>query len=169
MDGLEFASSYALQYRLTRYTEQSGCFDHRHITGWCIFDKEGAQFVSYANLPRCARGELFTCDNALSQPAVKRRRCNTKDRGGLCNRNQFALRRLSGRREARDVAMPAQIADIIRRKALACPGSTILTIEDARDDGIGIVSGQASNQGDGVFIGAVVRGIGSGQADLKLA
>jgi hypothetical protein len=48
----------------------------------------------------------------------------------------------------------AQAADAIGRKRHSSGGGASLTIEDTGDDRIGIVSGQAAQELDGIFIGA---------------
>jgi hypothetical protein len=97
---------------------------------------------------------LLARDEAVVDPAMKRRRRDSQDRGGLSDVDEIALGGLSRRLEARDVPVRAQATDPIGRETEACGGPTALAIEDAGDHRVWIVHGQAAHQIDGVLVGA---------------
>ena len=82
------------------------------------------------------------------------RRSDAEDGRRRLDRHQLALGVRGARLEARDIPMPAQIADAARLEAMAiCRGSP-LAIEDAGDHGVGIMDRQSADERDRVLVGA---------------
>lgn len=80
------------------------------------------------------------------------RSVHAEDLSCFPDRDDFSARRLGGRLVSRDIAIPPKAADSIGGEAFPCGGLAFLTIQDARDDFIGIQHGQPSQQRDRVFI-----------------
>ena len=80
MHGVKFAALDTLQHRLTRDAESLGGFEHRHVIRWGLYEPR-TQFIGDANAPRRARRELFTSDEAVVEPAMKRAKGDAEDRG----------------------------------------------------------------------------------------
>ena len=64
------------------------------------------------------------------------------------------MRRIAERFEASDLPMPAQVADVVDVEALSGGRAATLPVEDAGDDRIRVVNGQAPHEFDGVIVGA---------------
>src|SRR5919106_480263 len=166
VDGGELAAFYPLQHRLSGHAETQPRFEHRQVAWGSLFDEARPQLVGHADAPGGAGRELFTDDDAGSEPAVQRRRRDAEDRGGLLDGEQFAVSALGERLAPGDVAVAAQTSDVQRREALPAGGAFALAIEDAGDDGIGVMRGETANEGEAVFVGSNARGTGA-QADMK--
>jgi len=80
--------------------------------------------------------------------------CNAKLRDYLLDVQQFAFRRVDCTFKARDVPLSGQTADEVGREAMTVGALAALTIEDAGDHRVGIMSGQPPHQRDRVLIRA---------------
>ena len=61
---------YTLQHGLTRDTQFHGCFQHGQILRRGLWRDAVPQFFGDADLPWRAGSDLFTGDEAFSQPAM---------------------------------------------------------------------------------------------------
>jgi uncharacterized protein (DUF433 family) len=87
----------------------------------------------------------------LIEPAMQGRWCKPESLGRAFDGHAVALRDLISGFKACDFPVRAQTADAIGGERHSSGGGASLAIEDAGDDRIRIVSGQASQQVDGVF------------------
>ena len=104
------------------------------------------QLIGDANLPRRARSDLLARDETVCQPAVNAGRVHVQDLRCLADRNQFPAGRLSRRLEARNIAIASQAADLVGGESFPGGGLAPLSIEDPRNDFVGIKSRQATKQ-----------------------
>ena len=167
VDGFELATLDTLQDSLSRHAEPQPGLEHRHEAGRRFLDKASPQLVGHANAPGRARGELLADDDPGGEPAVQRGRRYSEHLGRFLDRDQLAVRRRGRRDTARDAAIPAQAAHLVGGETLAARGASPLAIEDAGDDAIRVVRGEALNERKAVFIGAKARGIGAREGDVE--
>jgi hypothetical protein len=92
-----------------------------------------------------------------------------QDRGGLSDVDQITRGGLGRRFESRNLPVRAQAADPIGREAEAGRGSTTLAIENAGNDRVWIVHGQAAHQIDGLLVGANRWRLDVPQRDVEFA
>ncbi len=144
MDGLQLATLDTLHYRLARDAKGLGRVLHWEPTWRCLFNELGAELVGETDLPGRAGSELLAADEAVEEPTQQGRLGNAHDLGGASDRHDFTGWRRSRWLVARDVAIPAEAADHIGRKALVSGAAATLTIEDAGNDRVGIVIRQAA-------------------------
>ncbi len=85
---------------------------------------------------------------------MQRGRRHAEDRGGLHDGQQLAVGALGGRLAPGNAAVAAQAPDVERRKALPAGRAFALAIEDAGDDGVGVVRGEPANEREAVLIGS---------------
>src|SRR5215216_6509258 len=154
MDRFELATLYTLQDRLSRNAEPHGCFEHGKKAGRCFFEEPSPQLIGDTDAPGGAGSKLFAGDEAVAEPAMNSRWSETEDLCSPLDSGKFTRWCSSGRLEARDVAIATETTDLICGEALAVSGLATLTIENAGDDVVGVVSGQPSQQFDRVFVGA---------------
>src|SRR5712691_4028241 len=145
MDRLKFAALYTLQDRLARDAEPHGGFEHRQKARRCFFEEASTQLISDADAPRGARGQLFTGDEAVVEPAMNSRWSESENLCRLLDSGKLTRWCISGRLEARDVAIAAETTDLICGEALAVGGVATLTIENAGDDIVGVMGGQPTH------------------------
>src|SRR5206468_7400607 len=131
-----------------------GGFEHRYISLRSLLDEARTQVVGDADAPWGSRSELVCSDEAVIDPAKDRRRSDIEDLGGLLHANQFSQWRLRGRVEARNAPVSPQATDSIGSEAHAGGGGAPLPIENAGDDVIGVMDGEAANQSNGLLVGA---------------
>lgn len=165
VDGFELAALYTLQHGLAGHTEGVCRFLHGEPTRWCLVDEQGAQFAGHADAPRGARCELFAGNEAVGEPPVHGGRRNTEFAGGIGDRHQVAVGRVGRRLVAGDVPVVAQTVDAVAGEPFAGGGPAPLAVEDPGDGGVGVVDRQATEQGDGVLVGADREWVGAGQFD----
>ena len=137
--GFEFAALYTLQHGLSGNTEPQSCFEHRQILWRRLFDEARPQLVGHADVPRSTWRELLADDYPGDEPAVQCGRHHAEDLGGVLDGDEFAIGALSRRLTARDVAIAAQVADVSGAEALAAGRASALAIENAGDDGVGVM------------------------------
>ena len=132
MDGIQLAALYTLQHDLARDAEELGRVHHRDITLGGVFDEAIEEFFGDPDLPRRARGDLLTGDEAVVEPTVDRRGRDAEDVRGLSDVNQLTINSLGARVgvEARDVPVSTQIPDAVGREAVAVGGGLALPVED---------------------------------------
>jgi hypothetical protein len=111
--------------------------------------------------------ELLTGDEALVEPPMDRRGGDSEEARGLADRHQLSGRRLRPGLEARDPPVRAQAADPIGGEALAGGGLASLAVEDPRDDGVGIVAGEAAQHLDRRLVHADRRRPGTRQREIQ--
>src|SRR5713101_6872481 len=139
MNGFEFAALYTLQDRLTRYAESHGCFEHGEKARRCLFDEPSPQFIGDTDAPRGARSQLFASDEAVVEPTMNSRWSETEDLCRLLDGGKLTRWCISGGLEARNVAIAAQTADLIRSEAFPVSRLATLTIENTGNDIVGVV------------------------------
>src|SRR6266487_2938963 len=144
MDGLDLTTLYTVQDRLARNAEPHGCFEHRQKARRCFFDEASPQLIGDADAPGSTGGELLAGDKAVVEPAMNSRWSETEDLCSLLDSGKLTRWRLSGRSEARDVAIAAQTTDLICGEALAVGGPATLTVENAGDHIIRVERGEPS-------------------------
>jgi hypothetical protein len=132
-----------------------------------LFDEAPAQLVGHPDAPRRAWGELFADDDPGDQPAMQRGRCHAEDLGRLRDGDELAIGALGWWFTARDAAIAAQVTHVSRAEAVAARGASALAIEDAGDDGVGVMRGEALDEREAVFVGANPWRVGVRQADLE--
>src|SRR5437773_2890233 len=169
VDGSELAALATLQDRLPRHSEAQPRVEHRQIAWRSLFDEACPQLVGHANVPGGAGGWLFADDDPGGEPAMQRGRRHAENLGGLLDGQPLAVGALGGWLAPGNVAVAAQASDVERRKALPAGGAFALAIEDAGDDGVGAVRGEAAGEREAVFIGPNAGRIRAGQADLEFA
>jgi hypothetical protein len=64
--------------------------------------------------------------------------------------------------------MALEAAHVERREAVAACTASALAIEDAGDEGVGVVRGEPANEREAVFISAYAWWVGMRQTDLEL-
>ncbi len=84
----------------------------------------------------------------------------------LANRRQFPSKWLRRRLEARNVSIAAEAADLMSSKAFSGRRLSTLTIQDACDDIVGVMNGEATEQGEGIFFGAKATRLGARQGEI---
>ena len=151
---MDLATLDTLPHGLSGNAQQAHCLIHGEISAGSFFRDAFAQIIGETNLPRSARRELFAADNALVEPAMNRRRCNAELRCCLLDVQQFAFRRVDCRFETRDAPLSAQTADEVGREALTVSALAALTIEDACNHRVGVMSSQPPQQCGRVLVGA---------------
>jgi hypothetical protein len=76
-------------------------------------DNAGPQLLGDSNLPRRARSDLLTGDEAIGQPAVNRGSIHSQNLRRFADGNQLSVQGFGRRLEARDVAISPQTPDLI--------------------------------------------------------
>ena len=138
MDGVELAALYTLQHGLPRNAETLDGLAHRHVAGGRILDEARAEIGGDTDLPRCSGRDLFGGDKPIVDPAMDRRGGDAEELGGLLHSGELAL--LGTRPFASgDLPVRAQAADTVRGEPQASCSCASLAIEDAGDDGVGVV------------------------------
>ncbi|HKY39828.1 MAG TPA: reverse transcriptase domain-containing protein [Polyangiaceae bacterium] len=168
VDGVELATLYTLQDGLTADAQGERGFEHRNVTRRRLVDEARAQLIGDANAPRGAWCELLAGNEAVVEPAMHG---GGRDAENLCSTidgdDLAGLLRL-GRLEARNVPVNAQAAHSVGGEAHTLGGDLALAIEDAGDDGIGIVTSEAAHQFDGILVGTNRRRLGARQVHIEL-
>ncbi len=165
VDGFEFAALDTLQHGLAGHAEGVGGLEHGQPAGRGVVDEAVAQLVGEADAPRGAGGELFAGDEAVVDPAVHGGRGDAEDLGRFGHGDELAVGLLGGRLVAGDAPVVAEALDDGGGEALAGGAAPALAVQDAGDGGVGVVDGEPSQQGDGVFVGAVGGLVGAAQFD----
>jgi hypothetical protein len=96
------------------------------------------QLVGESDAPRTGCQPLAG-DNAIAEEAMDGRRNEAEFRGRLLDVHKLARRQVLLRHEARDLPARAQARYAVAVEAQAARRSTALPIEDAGDDGVGMV------------------------------
>ena len=166
--GVELAALDTLQHGLTRDAEMTHGIAHTQVAiGWLV-DEEAFQIVGQANLPGGSGRDLFAGDEAVIEPSMEGGRRHAEDSSGLADVDDVAFWRLFGRYEAWDFPIAAERTNGRDGEAQTCSGFSPLPIEDAGNDGIGIVDSEPADEVDRVLVGAHRRWPGARQADLEL-
>jgi RNA-directed DNA polymerase len=144
MDGFEFAALYTVQDGLARHAEKVHGFEHCDISFWRFFNKARAQLVGETNAPRRAGGDLLAGDKTVIKPTMQGGRCEAEFARGLVDGQAWTVYGLFGRLEARDFPVSAQAGDPVGGERQAGGGLAPLAVEDAGDDGVGIMGRQTA-------------------------
>src|SRR4029450_7019722 len=80
---------------------------------------------------------------------------------------EVTLGPLGGRLIARDATIASEAAHVERREAVAACTASALAIEDAGDEGVGVVRGEPANEREAVFVSAHAWWVGRGQPVLE--
>jgi hypothetical protein len=144
--GSELTALYTLQDGLARNAENTRGIDHGNVSLGGLSDKKRAQFLCHADAPRSARSELLAGDETVVEPAVHRRGSDAEKFCGSIDGRDLAVLFLWSGLETRDLPMRAQAADAIGGEAHTCSGGLALAIQDARDDGVGVVDRKTSHE-----------------------
>ena len=107
-------------------------------SGGAWVDDARSQFFGDADLPRRARSNLFTSDEAFRQPTMDRGSIHAQDLRGLGMVTTSPCGGSAGRLKTRDVTIAAQTADLIGGKAFPARRPSPLTIQDAGYHLVGI-------------------------------
>ena len=169
MNGFELAALYTLQHRLACDAEFHCGFEHGQELWRCFLNKARTQFVGYSNAPGCAWSNLFSGNKAIVNPSVNRGCRHTKDFGCVFESDKFSCWSLSRRLVARNVAITAQAANLIRSEAFAVSSFASLTIQNAGDDVVGVMGGKATKQGECIFVGANSMRLRMRQGEIELS
>ena len=139
MDGFELAAFYSLQHGLAGVPEGH----HRVADGFKAVagrgEEAGLEVRGQANAPGRAERDLFALDEAVIEVAVEGRGRHAERGGGLADVDEVAV---GGRRfglAGRDLPVLAEIADTIGVEAVAVGRAAALVVENAGDDGIGVM------------------------------
>jgi reverse transcriptase-like protein len=169
MHGVQLAALYTLQDRLARDAQKVGGFEHGDVAFGDVRDEACAQFIIESDAPGSAGRDLFAGDEAMVEPAVQGRGRDAQRVRGALDGHRLGRVRLLRRLEARDVPVRTQTAYPIGSKRQSGGGLATLPVEDAGDDGIRVVLGQATQQIDGVVGSANRGGMGARQGNLDFA
>src|SRR5919109_957464 len=164
VQGVEFAALDTLQHGLAGDAEGAHRVDDRDVSGWGVFDEQGAELIVDADPPGRAGGVLFAGDESVGQPAVDRGGRDLEDLGGAGDRQELAVGRVAGWLVARDLPVAAQAGDDLGGESLSGGRAAALAVEDSGDRGVVVVDGEPTHQRDGVVVGAD-RGLVSWQRD----
>jgi len=154
MESVDLATLDTLPHGLPGDAEQAHGLIHGEISVGSFLCDALAQIIGETNPPRSARRELLSSDDALVEPAMNRRGCNAERDRCLFDVQEFTFRRVGWTYETGDVPLPAQTADEVGGEAMTVGALAALTIEDAGDHRVGIMSGQPPHQRDRVLIRA---------------
>src|ERR1700733_1556878 len=146
MEGFDLAALDTLPHALAGNPEATHGLVHGEISPGGFLCDARAQIVGDANAPRGAWGELFSGDDAVVEPAMNGRGCHAERRRGLFDRQHLAFGRCRRRLVAGDVPVAAQIADMVGGETMTVGGPALLPIENAGNDGGGIMDGGAPYQ-----------------------
>src|SRR5579862_941138 len=80
MDSLDFAALDTLPHGLPGDTQPAHGLVHGEISLGSLFGDARAQIIGDTNAPRCARGELFSSDDAVVEPTMNGRSRDTERR-----------------------------------------------------------------------------------------
>src|ERR1700674_4582529 len=169
VNGFEFAALYTLQDSLPRDAEQVHGLEHFHVTLRRIVDEERTHLLGHPDAPRCTGRDLFAGDEAIVEPAMQRGRCDTEDLCRTVDRHALCIRGFRGRLEARYFPVRTQTADAIGSERQPSRRRTALTVENAGDERIRVMRGQATQQFDGVLRGTDRRWMRARQRHIDLA
>jgi hypothetical protein len=133
-----------------------------------LFDKARTKFLSDSDLPRCAGRDLFPADEALIQPAMNRGRIDAQNLRGFANRHHIARRGFRRRFIARNVAIAAQRAHLIRREPLAARRFASMAIENTGDHIIGVMNRQTTQQGNRILVGVQTARLHARQVEIDV-
>src|SRR6516164_1252687 len=154
VDSFKFAALDTLQHRLSGDAKRAHCFSHGQEALASVAVEAGLEVIGEANAPGGARGEPLARDEAVVEQAMDGRGRNAEQRRGLADGQQLACCVLGLRLEAWDPPVAAQIADTSCIETMTVSGPAPLTVENAGDDGVGIMDGKPAEERDGVLIGA---------------
>lgn len=140
--------------QFVRDAEQIHGLEHFHVALGRVFNKERTQFLRHADAPRRAGCDLFSGNKAIIELAMQGRGRKPESLRRTFDGHAVSVWRVLCGFKARDLPVRAQAADAIRGKRQTPGGGASLTIEDAGDDRIRIVCGQAAQQLDGIFLGS---------------
>jgi len=142
-DSGKLSALYPLHDGLTGDAEDPGGVDHRHVAFRRRCGETRPQCIINSDAPRRPRCDLLSGYESLAEPAVQGRRRDSERLPGVGNSHGLSFRRLGGGLEAGNFPMGPQAADAIGGERQAVGGLAPLAIEDAGDDGIGIMRGEA--------------------------
>ena len=167
MGGFELSALDTLQHGLTGDAERAHGLAHGQEAVVRLGVEARLELVGQANAPGSAGGVLLAGDDAVVEQPVKGRGGDAERDGGLPDGHEIAVgvRRFA---EGRDIPVPAQVADAVAVEAMAIGGRAALTVENAGDHGVGIVSGQPAQELDRVLAGADRGGPRPGQVEIDL-
>src|SRR4030095_4404839 len=94
MHGVKLPALYTLQDGLARDAEQVRGFEHRHVTFGRMLHEARAQFLGETDAPRRTRGDLFSGDEAIIEPAMQGRGRDAQCLRGALYRHALSLVRL---------------------------------------------------------------------------
>ena len=114
MHCLELAALDTLQHGLTGDPEHTHCFPHGQEVVARFALEMSDEGIGQTNAPWRARRQLLTAYDPVIEQAVESRRGNAKRSSSLPDGQQFAVGFFSSAREARDIPMVAQAADLAR-------------------------------------------------------
>ena len=144
VDRVEFATLYTLQHRLPGNAERLGGLLHHDIILRCFLDKLVAKIIGHATLPRRAGCDLLTGHKACVDPTVERGRRHAEEGRGLLNAQQFTCRGLRPWFEAWDLPMSPSISYEVGGEAQPPSCGPTLSVENAGDDVVRVVSRQTA-------------------------
>lgn len=141
---MELTGLDTVQNGLACDAEAFGGLDHRNVAWNFRIDKFGFELVGHANTPGSARGDLLPWDETVGEPAMDGGGIDVQDFRGFVNGDDLSRRRRGEGLGARDFPMLTKAGDLDNREPFVMGGEAALTIEDAGDDGVGVVDGQAA-------------------------
>src|SRR5215475_9902520 len=168
MYGFNVAALDALPYGLPRNAQLAHGLIHGEIPFGRLFCDARTQIISDANAPRSARGELFSSDDAVVEPAMNGRSSDSEYLRCLFDIKQLTFGWRGRRLVASDVPIATQAADNVGGEAMTVGRGALLTIENAGDDGVGIVDRETAHQRHRVFVGAHRRNAATRQVEIDL-
>ena len=169
MYGLEFAALYTLQDRLPGNAQQLHRLEHLHIAFGRAVNKARTQLVVDSDAPRRTGCDLLACYEAIIEPAMQGGGREPQCACGLLDGHTLSARYVFVRVEARYLPVCAQACYAIGGERQAGSDPAALAIEDAGDDGIGIMSCQTPQQINSIIGGADWRGMRARQRYVDLA
>jgi hypothetical protein len=167
-NGFDLAALDTLPHGQPGNAEAAHGLVHGEISLGSFFCDAGAQIVGETNSPRRAWGELFSGDDAVVEPTMNGRGCHAERRRGLVRLSASRLRAVSTATVARDVPVAGQIAGMVGGETMTVASCALLAIENAGNDGVGIMNGEAPYQRHRILVGAHRRRTATRQIKIDL-
>ena len=155
MDGVELAALYTLQHRLPRNAEDAHGVIHGHESLGRFFDEAGSQLLGHADTPGRTWGKLLSGNDSVVEPTMDRGGRHAQTLGNLMHGQQLCAGCFGNGLVAGDAPVRAEAGDAIGGETQPGGGPATLAVEDAGDEGVGIVFGQSPHQVYGLLGRAV--------------
>lgn len=154
VDGAQLPALYTLHDRLARHPVGQGCLQHGEPARRGVIHEQRPDGRGEADAPGRPRRELLAGHEPVVEPSVEGGRRDPELGGGVGHGERLSFLRVVGGSVVGDSPVVAQALDSTGGVRQPPGGAASLAVEDAGDLGVGVVHGQAAEQGDGVLVGA---------------